>query len=200
MLAPIIKESRSYAQVLKALGLRQAGGSHSNLKRLVKKYKLDTSHFLGRGVNRGATHLGGAKKKQASEILVLRSEFSCHQDSSRLRRALLEIGRKQECETCGQGPEWNGKPLQLQIDHRNGKRWDNRPTNVRFLCPNCHTQTENFGSKNNHIPQVDHKCKSCGTRIGRQAKTGMCPMCAQRNRKDRSKNHAPVVELADTSA
>ena len=43
---------------------------------------------------------------------------------------------------------WNGEPLRLQVDHINGRKWDNRRDNVRFICPNCHTQTENFGSKN----------------------------------------------------
>jgi hypothetical protein len=45
-------------------------------------------------------------------------------------------------------PEWNGNPLTFQIDHRNGNSLDNRPGNPRFLCPNCHSQTPNFGSNN----------------------------------------------------
>lgn len=51
------------------------------------------------------------------------------------------------CE-CGQGPEWNSKVLTLQLDHINGNPADNRLENLRFLCPNCHTQTETFGSRN----------------------------------------------------
>ncbi len=51
------------------------------------------------------------------------------------------------CE-CGQGRIWNGKPLTLQLDHRNGDITDNRPENVRLICPNCHTQTDNWGVKN----------------------------------------------------
>jgi hypothetical protein len=45
---------------------------------------------------------------------------------------------------CGQGPEWNGKTLVLQLDHENGDCTDNRLENLRFLCPNCHSQTETF--------------------------------------------------------
>jgi protein-arginine kinase activator protein McsA len=45
-------------------------------------------------------------------------------------------------------PEWNGQPLRLQIDHINGNPVDNRQENLRFLCPNCHSQTINFGTKN----------------------------------------------------
>ena len=45
-------------------------------------------------------------------------------------------------------PWWNGRPLVFQVDHRNGNSLDNRPGNARFMCPNCHSQTENFGSSN----------------------------------------------------
>jgi hypothetical protein len=46
------------------------------------------------------------------------------------------------CLECGQGPEWNGKPLSLQVDHIDGNSDNNMPTNLRLLCPNCHTQQE----------------------------------------------------------
>lgn len=51
------------------------------------------------------------------------------------------------CSCCGQLPVWNGKPLQLQLDHIDGNSDNNLPTNLRLLCPNCHTQTNNFGSR-----------------------------------------------------
>jgi Zn finger protein HypA/HybF involved in hydrogenase expression/predicted nucleic acid-binding Zn ribbon protein len=52
------------------------------------------------------------------------------------------------CEACGNNGEWNGKPLVLQLDHVNGNNTDNRLENLRFLCPNCHTQTDTFVGKN----------------------------------------------------
>jgi len=36
--------------------------------------------------------------------------------------------------------DWNGKPLPLELSHRNGVSTDNRPKNLDFLCPNCHAQ------------------------------------------------------------
>jgi len=45
-----------------------------------------------------------------------------------------------KCEECGLGNEWNGKPLKLQKHkHRTG--------NPIFLCPNCHTQTDDFAGR-----------------------------------------------------
>lgn len=148
VLAPVIAESRSYAEVMRKLGIRVTGGSHAHLKRLTSRYGLTTNHFLGSGSNCGANHRGGPAKKTAVDVLVLRCRSRYKESTFRLRRALLEAGRKEVCEECTLGTDWNGKVLRLQIDHRNGKNWDNRPENVRFLCPNCHSQTDNFGSKN----------------------------------------------------
>lgn len=62
----------------------------------------------------------------------------------RIRRLMIEE-RGEVCTWCGVGNIWNGKPLTLQIDHIDGDRrnWD--LSNLRFLCPNCHSQTETFG-------------------------------------------------------
>ena len=61
---------------------------------------------------------------------------------------MIESGIPEQCVACGLGTEWNGKTITLQIDHRDGNAVNNLPSNVRFLCPNCHSQTDNFGIKN----------------------------------------------------
>ena len=63
-----------------------------------------------------------------------------------LKKYLIEkFGEK--CSECSIESTWNSKPLVLQLDHRDGDSDNNRPSNIRLLCPNCHSQTENFGSK-----------------------------------------------------
>jgi len=66
--------------------------------------------------------------------------------SPALKKYLIEkFGDR--CFECGQESTWNNKPLVLQVDHIDGDSDNNYPKNLRLLCPNCHTQTENFGSK-----------------------------------------------------
>jgi hypothetical protein len=61
---------------------------------------------------------------------------------------LIAAGLKSsECEECGL-TEWRGKPLSLALHHINGDGRDNRLENLALLCPNCHSQTPNFGVKN----------------------------------------------------
>lgn len=52
------------------------------------------------------------------------------------------------CESCGNKGEWNNKKLVLHLDHKNGNNKDNRIENLRYLCPNCHSQTETYCGKN----------------------------------------------------
>lgn len=142
----LAKESTSIAQVIKKLGLKPAGGTHSHISRKLKQFDINTKHFLGKGSNHGKNHVGGPAKKEWQEILI-KKDSGNRAKTMQLRRALLESGRKHVCEECGQIPEWNKKPLILQIDHINGDWLDNRPENVRFLCANCHSQTSNWSKQ-----------------------------------------------------
>lgn len=74
--------------------------------------------------------------------------------SSKLNQASLRNGILKlrllpyQCQSCGLSDRWCRKSLTLQLDHINGDRHDNRIENLRFLCPNCHSQTPTFCGKN----------------------------------------------------
>ena len=148
VLEPVVKSSHSYAEVLRKLGKPQGGGTQAHIKRVVSKLGLDTSHFTGQRWRKGNNRVGGRRKRTPDEILVLRDPQEHKEKTRLLRRAMMEAGVPYVCAVCGQKPEWNGEPLVLSIDHLDGRYWNNRKENLRFLCPNCHSQTPTFGSKN----------------------------------------------------
>ena len=149
-----VATSISIAEVLRKMGLRQDGGTHSHISRRIKKFDIDTSHFLGQRANSGVRHKGAPKSRTPEEILVL-TDKDRREDTLRLRRALKDIGREAVCTSCGLGEHWNGKPINLQINHINGMWNDNRPSNLEFLCPNCHSQTPTWCRKKKHGPVVE---------------------------------------------
>jgi predicted RNA-binding Zn-ribbon protein involved in translation (DUF1610 family) len=155
MLAEAARESLSVSELMVKLGLRLSGGGHSHIKRRLATLQIDTSHFLGIRKNSGGRHTGGPAKKAPEEWLVLRTPDQPVLRAEHVRRALLETGRRYVCEQCGLGPEWNCLPLVLHIDHVNGLHHDYRPANLRFLCPNCHSQTKKtFGTLNQTYAEV----------------------------------------------
>jgi len=62
-------------------------------------------------------------------------------------RALL-LDTYKTCQECNIEPIWNNKPLSFQIDHIDGNSDNNDIKNLRVLCPNCHTQTITWCSRN----------------------------------------------------
>jgi hypothetical protein len=65
-----------------------------------------------------------------------------------VKRRLLAAGLKENrCERCGI-EDWLGTPLSMALHHVNGDGSDNRLENLQMLCPNCHSQTENFAGRN----------------------------------------------------
>lgn len=66
----------------------------------------------------------------------------------KLKNRLLKIGLlKNQCSSCSI-MDWNGKVLNMELDHIDGDRTNHRLENLRMLCPNCHAQTETYRAKN----------------------------------------------------
>jgi hypothetical protein len=86
------------------------------------------------------------REHQAKQNVSLWLEGKFKTTASIVRRYLRE-SKGYFCEICGIC-EWNSKPIVLEIDHIDGNSFNNTPTNFRFVCPNCHSQTLSYKGRN----------------------------------------------------
>ena len=137
-----VEQSKSKANVLRLLGLRPVGGNYKTIDRIISENNIDTSHFTGKGWNVGL-QFKPYKEFSNDEVFV---ENSKYKSVWRLRERYKKLKGINHCEICGI-KEWLGNPIALEIHHRNGVNTDNRLENLIVLCPNCHSQTDNYRGK-----------------------------------------------------
>lgn len=141
----LLKKSSTISEILFKLGYTTKGNSwgYSQIKRRMTDLNLDYSIFKGK------SYLANKKPDKISEQDILRE--NCKHQRTVLRRYIIKNNLiPYKCAICG-CTEWQGKTLSLELDHINGINNDNRLENLRFLCPNCHSQTSTYGSRNQQL-------------------------------------------------
>lgn len=151
-----IANSLNYCDVLRYLNIPLSGNNSGTLKRKIKEYDLDVSHFTLKG------RKGRVRYINAEYYLKKGSNIK----SAKLKNKLLQEGIKEnKCEICGL-TEWLGRPLTIQLHHIDGDDTNNEISNLQMLCPNCHSQTDNYRGNAN---KEKHLCPDCGTEISGRA-------------------------------
>jgi len=125
------KEVYSIAGLLKKLNLKAVGGNYINIKRIIKRLNIDTSHWTGQAWNRNQ------QLKDWTEYTRV-VNFKKH----------LIKKRGHRCEKCG-NTEWLGEKIPLEIHHIDGDRTHNTEDNLQLLCLNCHGLTKNWRNRKN---------------------------------------------------
>jgi hypothetical protein len=153
-----IAASRSWAETLRRLNYRSAGGNWRTLEKYAALWNIPTDHFDPDAVCREALRKA-SKARPLEEILVENSTYP----RDHLKHRLFAEGLKERrCELCGQGEVWRGRRMALILDHTNGIPDDNRIENLRIACPNCAATFETHCARKNRIPLEPRDCPHCG--------------------------------------
>lgn len=144
--ADAVLRANCWFECLELLSIPKRGCNYRTLKSKVSEYGLDTDHF---NCEYAKTHNGLHHRRHNCNRL----DEEIFSYASRIRTGNLKkeyIKRvqngKARCEGCGI-ENWNGKPLVFQIHHIDGDHKNNVLSNLKLLCPNCHSQTENYSNK-----------------------------------------------------
>ena len=138
----LVNTSTCYSDILRYFNLGTSGeSSRKVLKQRISELNCSVEHF----VRYKLPSKEAITKYSLSDILI---ENSPYQNRTRLKlRLISENILVYKCSICGIS-EWLGNKISLQLDHINGINNDNRLSNLRLLCPNCHSQTETYAGKN----------------------------------------------------
>jgi hypothetical protein len=158
-LKQIVAESTSFVEAQKKLGYSGRGGSTTEtLRKVFEQKNIDYSHFKGHAWN-----------KEMSKYENALTDFGTHNWQTIKEKLFQE--REYRCECCGI-TEWNGKEIKLQVHHIDGNHNNNTRKNLQILCPNCHSQTDNWTYKKNKngitdeqflevLKNTDNICQAC---------------------------------------
>ena len=129
-----IDENKSKAFIAKELGCKQ-----ETLNKYLEKMGIE---YAGNQSGKGQPK---RKPKMTLEDYLENSEDI---RTNKVRKKILEEGLKpHRCECCGL-EEWMGKPIPLELHHKDGDRHHNELENYELLCPNCHAFTDSYRGKN----------------------------------------------------
>lgn len=143
----LLDTSNGYSDVLRKVGLNPKGGNSKTLKKIINEYNLDEAQLKA---NRSRLFRECAKETNKGPKYsledILDGKHPNYQSSKLLLRLVEEGMKEYKCEICGIST-WNSKPLSLQLHHKDGNRNNSCLNNLMILCPNCHSQTDNFAGR-----------------------------------------------------
>ena len=111
------------------------------------KCKVDTlkSYYKKMGIEYSG-NMNRANMKHFESRKPIEEYLQGNASNSNKRIRLIEEGLKEnKCEICGLS-EWMGKPIPLELHHKDFNHYNNELENLQILCSNCHMQAHNYNN------------------------------------------------------
>ena len=155
-LEELCKDSYSYAEVLRKAGRAQGGGAQATLRKKIKEFGIDISHFKGQRWSKGLTKEDTSSIKSKEKYTIEEVFTKNSPVAQKVMRGYVERHHLLEykCVNCGCDGHWQGGKISLEIDHIDGDNTNNELSNLRYLCPNCHALTETYRGKNKALKSM----------------------------------------------
>lgn len=167
-----VETSTNLGQVINKLGLKLSSSRYHHFNSVITNLNISTTHFT-----KSKRTNNPSPKRDYNEILTFNSKKEILTSFAGLKNFIKKHKLlAYKCSNCNLLPEWQNKTLVLQLDHIDGNKNNNLLTNLRFLCPNCHSQTPTYGGKHNKNTYVPDTCPLCKKEIARYAK--LCRKCS----------------------
>lgn len=181
-LQKILDESTSFQDAINRLGGCISGANYKSLKKSIIKHECSLDVM-------NSNRMESLKIKSIQRYNIDFNDafrYGSLIQNRRLKKLILQYGFINKCSECGISQIYNNKPITLQLDHINGDNKDNEITNLRLLCPNCHSQTKTWGSRNikvDRTPKIQayHTCIDCGNKITEHSLSGKCITCVHKH-------------------
>lgn len=144
----LIKSASCLAEILEHVNLSNIRTNRYNLANAIRHLKLDAPDWkLNKAALRKKILWGRDKEifrnfsneEHLPSQAIIKDRYLAYRASNDLTP---------QCDKCSLGMTWQNEPIVLQLDHVDGNKYNNVLTNLRLLCPNCHSQTKTFCRKN----------------------------------------------------
>lgn len=154
----------SKSDIVRLMGLKCNTHNKSKVYEIAKSLGLDLTILKQRKVKEVVYD------KPECEVLTSNSNLSTTTIRTYvLYNKLIEYS----CNLCDIVDKWLDSDLVLQLDHIDGVNNNHAKENLRFLCPNCHSQTKTWGGRNTS-KNSEYKSKNI---LSKEKPSNICMNC-----------------------